>query len=67
MSAQTRRYRAYARECLELAEKVDPPEFRDALLELSRAWIEAAWEKEEDPLSSSDTPVLAEQLSLLWL
>jgi hypothetical protein len=39
---ETKEYHAYARECLRLAEEASKPSDREKLLELSRAWMEAA-------------------------
>jgi hypothetical protein len=42
MPSEAKKYHAYARECLQQAEKADKPETREKLLELSRVWLEAA-------------------------
>ena len=39
--SKAKQYLAYARECLEMAEKADTPEQREKLIELSRAWMQA--------------------------
>ena len=44
--SEAQQYRAYARECLEMAEKADTPEQREKLIELSRVWMQAALEQE---------------------
>jgi hypothetical protein len=46
MLSEAKKYHAYARECLEQAEKADTPEMRDKLIELSRVWLEAALREE---------------------
>jgi hypothetical protein len=42
MLPDAKKYYAYARECLELAEQADSAETRQKLIELSRVWMEAA-------------------------
>jgi hypothetical protein len=42
MLPDAKKYHAYARECLELAEQADSAETRQKLIELSRVWMEAA-------------------------
>jgi hypothetical protein len=44
--SEAQQYLAYARECLEMAEKADTPEQREKLIELSRLWMQAALEQE---------------------
>jgi hypothetical protein len=39
---EAKKYHAYARECLQQAEKADTSETREKLIELSRIWMEAA-------------------------
>jgi hypothetical protein len=46
MSCEAKKYHAYARECLQLAEKADRAEVRQKLIELSRVWSEAALNEE---------------------
>ena len=46
MPSEAKKYHAYARECLYQAEKVDAPETREKLIELSRVWLEAALREE---------------------
>jgi hypothetical protein len=48
MLSEAKKYLAYARECLQLAEKADTADIRERLLELSRAWMEAALEAEQN-------------------
>ena len=38
---------AYARECLNLAEEAELPDVRKSLIELSRAWMQAALTEEK--------------------
>jgi hypothetical protein len=42
MLSEARTYHAYARECLKLAEEAEHADIRQKLIELSRAWMEAA-------------------------
>jgi hypothetical protein len=42
MLSQVQRYQAYARECLELAERATRSDVRQGLIELSHVWMEAA-------------------------
>ena len=44
--SEAQQYLAYARECLEMAERADTPEQREKLVELSRVWMQAALEQE---------------------
>ena len=46
MLPEAKKYHAYARECLELAEQADSPDVRQKLIELSRVWMEAALREE---------------------
>jgi hypothetical protein len=46
MLSEAKKYHAYARECLEQAEKADTLEIRERLIELSRVWLEAALREE---------------------
>jgi hypothetical protein len=46
MSYEAKKYRAYARECLQLAQKADRVQVREKLIELSRIWSEAASNEE---------------------
>jgi hypothetical protein len=39
---EAKKYQAYARECLRLAEQADKADDREKLLDLSRVWMEAA-------------------------
>jgi hypothetical protein len=42
MLSEAKTYHAYARECLKLAEEAEQADIRQRLIELSRAWMEAA-------------------------
>jgi hypothetical protein len=42
-----KKYHAYARECLRLAEWADNPETRHRLVELSRSWVASALNEEK--------------------
>ena len=48
--SEAKKYHAYARECLKLAETADKPETRQKLIELSRVWMEAALSEEKHHL-----------------
>jgi hypothetical protein len=52
--SEAKKYHAYARECLKLAEEATRPDVRERLVELSRVWMEAALEEEQRHLR--DTP-----------
>jgi hypothetical protein len=51
--SEAKKYHAYARECLKLAETADKPETRQKLIELSRVWMEAALSEEKHHLESA--------------
>jgi hypothetical protein len=59
MLPEAKKYHAYARECLELAEQTDSAETQRKLIELSRVWMEAALREEGilTPRSSVIAPV----------
>jgi hypothetical protein len=40
--SEARKYHAYARECLRLAETAEKSDVREKLIELSRVWMDAA-------------------------
>jgi hypothetical protein len=44
--AEAKKYHAYARDCLRLAETADKLDVRERLIELSRYWMEAALNEE---------------------
>jgi hypothetical protein len=46
MVFEARKYHAYARECLALAEKATSADHREKLIELSHVWMEAALREE---------------------
>jgi hypothetical protein len=46
MLSEAKKYHAYARECLQLAEQATEPDIRKRLIELSHIWMEAALEEE---------------------
>jgi hypothetical protein len=52
MLSEAKKYLAYARECLRLAELADKPDVRQRLIELSRAWLDAALNEEKHHLNS---------------
>ena len=47
MMNSAKQYHAYARECLNLAEEAEQPDVRKSLIELSRAWMQAALAKKK--------------------
>jgi hypothetical protein len=47
LSSEAEKYHDYARECIRLAEQAKTAEHREKLLDLSRAWMEAALTEEE--------------------
>jgi hypothetical protein len=53
MTFEAKKYRAYARECLLLAEKADRVDVREKLIDLSRIWTEAAVNEESHSLKGS--------------
>ena len=53
--ADAKKYHAYARECLKMAERADTAETRQSLIELSRLWMEAAL-REEGVLKAGLSP-----------
>ena len=50
MLSEAKTYHAYARECLKLAEEAGQADIRQWLIELSRAWMEAALVEERQHL-----------------
>jgi hypothetical protein len=48
--SEAKRFHAYARECLQLAEQAIEPDIRKSLIELSHIWMEAAPEEERHVL-----------------
>jgi hypothetical protein len=51
MSSEAKKYHAYARECLKLAEAAGRPDHREKLIELSKVWMEAAISEERHHLN----------------
>jgi hypothetical protein len=51
MLLEAKKYHAYARECLQLAERANKPEVRQSLIELSRVWMEVALNEEKHHLN----------------
>ena len=51
MLLKAKKYHAYARECLQLAERANKAEVRQSLIELSRVWMEAALNEEKHHLN----------------
>jgi hypothetical protein len=50
MISEAKKYHAYARECLRMAEMSDRSDDREKLIELSRVWMEAALLEERHAL-----------------
>jgi hypothetical protein len=50
MLSEAGKYLAYARECLQLAEKATEPDIQNSLIELSHIWMEAALQEEKRQL-----------------
>ena len=50
MLIEAQKYHAYARECLQQAERAERSDVRERLIELSRAWMEAALTEEKHHL-----------------
>ena len=55
MLSEAKKFHAYARECLQLAEQATEPDIRKSLIDLSRIWMEAAL-KEERHILPERTP-----------
>jgi hypothetical protein len=53
MMKSAKQYHAYARECLNLAEEAEQPDVRKSLIELSRAWMQAALAEEKTTSTKS--------------
>jgi hypothetical protein len=49
MMNSAKQYHAYARECLNLAEEAEEPDVRKSLIDLSRAWMQAALTEKKPP------------------
>ncbi|HEY7243909.1 MAG TPA: hypothetical protein VH678_08505 [Xanthobacteraceae bacterium] len=47
MMSEAKKYHAYARECLKLAEQATKADIRERLVGLSRVWMEAALAEEQ--------------------
>ena len=59
--SEAKKYHAYARECLKLAEEeATRPDLREQLVELSRVWMEAALEEEQRHLRGTSVTSAAE-------
>jgi hypothetical protein len=46
MLSEAKKFHAYARECLQLAEQATEPDTKKSLIELSYIWMEAALKEE---------------------
>jgi hypothetical protein len=60
MMSEAKKYHAYARECLKLAEEATRPDVRERLVELSRVWLEAALSEEQHQLMGRASKSAAE-------
>jgi len=58
MLFEAKKYHAYARECLEMAEETDSANTRQTLIELAHVWMEAAL-REEGVLKLAFGPVVS--------
>ena len=50
MMYEAKKFHAYARECLQLAEQASKPDIQKSLIELSHIWMEAALTEERNVL-----------------
>ena len=53
MLSEAKKFHAYARECLQLAEQATEPDIRKSLIDLSRIWMEAAVKEERHIFSNA--------------
>jgi hypothetical protein len=58
--SEAKKYHAYARECLKLAEEETRRDVRERLVELSRVWMEAALSEEQHHLRGTSSKSAAE-------
>ena len=56
MLSEAKKFHAYARECLQLAEQATEPDIRKRLIELSHIWMEAALEEERHIALEEERP-----------
>jgi hypothetical protein len=59
MLSEAKKFHAYARECLQLAEQATEPDIRKSLIELSHIWMEAALEEERHILHEGTPKAVA--------
>ena len=62
MFSEVKKYHAYARECLALAERATSADIRERLIQLSHVWLEAALREEkivQDGRSNANAPKVA--------
>jgi hypothetical protein len=59
MLTEAKKFHAYARECLQLAEQASEPDIRKRLIELSHIWMEAALKEEGHILHESAPKAVA--------
>jgi hypothetical protein len=55
--SEAQKHHAYARECLKAADEATRPDIRNRLIELSRAWMQAALTEERLHLASAPNSV----------
>jgi hypothetical protein len=58
--SEAKKFHAYARECLQLAEQASEPDTKKSLLDLSHIWMEAALEEERHILPASAPKAVAQ-------
>ena len=59
MLSDAKKFHAYARECLQLAEQAIEPDVQRSLIELSHIWMEAALKEERRILHERATTAVA--------
>jgi hypothetical protein len=59
MSSEAKKFHAYARESLQLAEQATEPDIRKSLIDLSRIWMEAALKEERHILPERATKAVS--------
>ena len=59
MLSEAKKYHAYARECLKLAEETTQSDVREQFIELSRVWMEAALLEEKHLLDEASKGALS--------
>jgi hypothetical protein len=57
--SEAKKFHAFARECLQLAEQANEPDIRKSLIELSHIWMEAALKEERHILHDRASKTVA--------